>query len=221
MPTVIISNNTTGAYPGDFSGANDTEIKQSTPTTNMSGNSHYEIHKFGAGDHAHATIVFTGLSNIPSAATITSVTLGLYLVNASAGADHDFTLRRILRNWVLAEATWNVWSTGNSWTTAGAQSDGNDRVAASSGTFGPVNITTGAHKSTTWSSGGVVDDVQGWVAGSFSNYGWLIERSGAGEDSTFRDFSDSAAATDGNRPYLSVTYTVGAPPSITWVGYIG
>lgn len=218
MPTVIISNNTTGLYPGDYSGVSDTEIKQTTPTTNYSGNTHYEVTKYGAGDYAHALIAFSGLSNIPASATITSVTLGLYLVNTSAGADHNFTLRRVLRNWVLAEATWNIWSTGNSWTTAGALSDGNDRIATSSGTFGPVNITTGEHKSTTWTSGDVVNDVQGWVAGSLPNYGWLIERSGVGEDSTFRDFNDSATATDGTRPYLSVTYTVG---TVTWVGYIG
>jgi hypothetical protein len=34
--------------------------------------------------------------------------------------------RRLRLAFVAGQATWNIWSTGNNWTTAGARSDGND-----------------------------------------------------------------------------------------------
>ena len=37
--------------------------------------------------------------------------------------------RRILRAYSPTQATWNQYSSGNNWTTAGAKSDGNDRAA--------------------------------------------------------------------------------------------
>jgi hypothetical protein len=43
---------------------------------------------------------------------------------------------RVLRTWVEAQVTWNIWSTGNNWTTAGCASDGNDYTSA-----GAVAIT--------------------------------------------------------------------------------
>jgi hypothetical protein len=69
----------------------------------------------------------------------------------------------------------------------------------------------------TQASGGLVDDVQGWINGTFGNYGWHISRNGAGEDSTSKDFAGSAVGEGGNgqRAYLSVTYTAGGTAALT------
>ena len=43
--------------------------------------------------------------------------------------------KRLLRNWSETTSTWNNYSTGNAWTTAGARSDGNDRSATVTATL--------------------------------------------------------------------------------------
>lgn len=55
----------------------------------------------------------------------------LSLIRTNAGTSNASTIGavKILRAYVPNQVTWNVYSTGNNWTTAGAQSSGNDRAA--------------------------------------------------------------------------------------------
>lgn len=65
------------------------------------------------------------LSGMPLTATITAVTLyGHWDMTFSAAV--TITMFKCLRNWVENEATWNVYSTGNSWGTAGAKNNVTD-----------------------------------------------------------------------------------------------
>jgi len=50
-----------------------------------------------------------------------------FYLTAKTGTDtlSDF-LGYCLTNWVETEVTWNIWKTGNNWTTAGAQGEGTD-----------------------------------------------------------------------------------------------
>lgn len=218
MPTVTIGENSTNTHTGTI----DTTLRQSEPTTNQDGESinGLQVVKYAASDHTHTVIAFTGLSNIPSTATVSAVTLYLYQHNSAQGsgpATHTLDVRRLLRNWVETQATWNVYSTGNSWTTAGALSAGNDRVSTVSG-GATVNMTNNEYKALTGS--GMITDVQDWVSGAASNFGWHVERNGTGEDNGVRLYRRSED-TDGQRPYVEVTYTV--PPvssptdGIVWV----
>jgi len=77
------------------------------------------------GDVTRTGLVKFDLSSIPGGSTINSVTLTVVL---SQGVDATNKVRVFegLRNWVEAEATWNIYSTGNSWTTAGARGDTTD-----------------------------------------------------------------------------------------------
>lgn len=203
--TVVISDNTTGSPVGDFTGTADTKLSQTNATTNFGTSSSMEITKWAAGNHTHSIIKFTGLSNIPNTATVTSVTFGLWLNAGTADTTHTIDIRRNLRAWVETEATWDVYSTGNSWSTAGGLSDGNDRTGTASGQI-TLDATTGQYYTVTQTSGGLVDDVQGWISGSVTNNGWHLERNGTGEDSTSKTVR-TREGTNGNKPYLSVTYT--------------
>jgi Disaggregatase related repeat len=205
MPTVTIGDNTTDT----FAGTEDAMIVQGSPTSNEGTNVDLEIGKYGAGDHRHALIKFSGLSNISGPVTVSSATLFLYFATGT-GSARTYGARRLLRNWVEAQATWNIYSTGNNWTTAGGLSDGNDRIASETGT-GVMGVTVDQYYSIT----GLAADVEGWINGTFSNFGWHISRSDAGNDSETQHFWASEYSNDTRRPYLQVVYTAGATTPIT------
>jgi hypothetical protein len=50
--------------------------------------------------------------------TIASASLGM-LVSAAAAADSPIKIARVTRNWLEDQVTWNVWRTGNNWSTKG------------------------------------------------------------------------------------------------------
>lgn len=199
--TVIISDNTTGDYTGDFSGSIDAQIKETEATTNYGSETTMEATNWDTANYTRSLVCFGGLSNIPAGSTITSVTLGVYASDVNVTLAYDVELRRLLLNWVEAEATWNIYSTGNSWNTAGAGADNTDRSSTSSGTF-----STGTEAGwKTLTDGQLITDVQSFIDSTWSNYGWLFFRA-TGEDNEYIRFITSEGA-DGSRPYLSVTYT--------------
>ena len=210
--TAYITTNTTDFNGIDYetstvyTGIVDTRISAGSPTSNYGDGSGIQVAKYEAGGHQHSLIAFTGLSNIPGTATIKSVTLGFYVHDSAAGT-RTIKLTRVLRNWVEAEATWNIYSTGNNWTTAGCLSDGNDRAASASnagqslGTGGSARWVT-----VTVTSGGILGDVKNWVDGTYSNYGWHIERDDGANDSTYDAIWSTEGDTNGLKPYLKVVY---------------
>lgn len=200
MPTVRIGLNTADDAGG---GCVDTQLDQGAATTNYGSATYLKIEKYGAADHIHALVGFPDLSSIPSGATITSATLTLTRVGGSAdGQTHTLTVTRMLRNWVEAQATWNVWATASNWTTGGAASDGSDHENDLSAT---ISVTDAAGACT---SGDLSTIVQGWLDSDFSNYGFRIERTDGAADSEWRQFA-SSEGTDGQRPYLEIDYTEG------------
>lgn len=163
---------------------------------------------------AYRTLVrFTGISGIPSGSTITSVTLSLWewAVLSSAAFSVAVNMHKILLAWVEAEATWNSWKTGSAWGTAGcsAVTDRSDTVSA---TITLDQTAAGAFVS--WSSAGLVADVQSWVDGEANN-GWMIrsagEFNGAGSGRAYNEFRTSEYTTEAQRPKLVVEYTLPAP----------
>jgi hypothetical protein len=205
MPTVTIGNNTGNTHAG----TDDAQLRQLEATTNFGSEITIAVAKFGAGDHTHGVIKFSGLTSIVAPVTVSAATLRLWLEDTGGDITpraHD--IRRLLRNWVEAEATWNICSTGNNWGTAGGINDTSDRVSAASGTGSFA--TTGAYISIT--GAGLITDVQDIINGSVSNFGWHLDRQGGGEDGEFRIFTSSEGA-DGQRPVLDVTYeAAGAVP---------
>ena len=203
--TKIISANTTGTYTGDYSGVVDTQVKTQNATTNYDTATTVETTKYASNNHTHMLIKFTGLSNIPATATIDNVVLGLYENNAfSFPSGYTVSMKMLLRDWVYNQVTWNIYSTGNNWTTAGAISDVNDRAAWTTASKSGI---TDVAQWYTWTSAQLITDVQLIVNGTNANYGWHFERTDAADDSKYLVWRTSEIA-DGTRPYISVTYTV-------------
>ena len=202
MTTVVISDNTTGR---DYTGSTDTFLHEDGGG-NFGTETWITVSTYAVGDYNHGLIKFDGLSNIPSTATITSVTLELYQ-NVS-DSSWDIALNAVLRNWVETQATWTIYSTGNSWTTAGATGSG-DITASASAT---VTVANTLDQYYSFSSAQMATDVQGWVTTPSSNYGWLLRPSGA-PALNGKQFVTSEGADD-TRPKLTVVYTEGPPPRI-------
>lgn len=201
MTVVVIGDNT----GDDYSGTEDANIRNDNPTTNYGSATAGEVTKYDASTHRHWCLKFSGLSNVTGPVTANSATVDLYLVSGGGGTP-THGLRMILVNWVEAEVTYNIHSTGNNWTTAGGLSDGNDRSATVSGSAASINTTAGYK---THSGSGLGTDCAGFVNGTYNNYGWHVERTDGANDSVWRQFRHSEG-TDGQRPYLTFDYTEGS-----------
>ena len=166
----------------------------------------------GSLNIAARIIIKFDVSSISASDTVTSAILSLFEFNAqvSDSITWDTNLNRLLRDWVEGEATWNIWSTGNNWTTAGAGSDGNDRSATISAT---VNLDgTSADAFVAWgSTAQLVSDVQNFVDGGLSNYGWLLNAPDAehrgGAPFALNKFRSSDYTTAADRPKLVIIHS--------------
>jgi hypothetical protein len=207
MPIDVITENTTvqnATADNQYSGCEDVMIVRTEATNNFSSgyrSNLLEASSFNTvNDINKAILRFTDLSNIPASATITSATLYLYQ-SANSGDTYNVALHRVLQAWVESQATWNIYSTGNSWTTAGADSDGNDRV-------GTAESSTSVGTSAAYYGLDCTSLVQDIVDGTISSdEGFLIEV--ASPTSTWFKVFQSSRGTDGQRPELVVNYTTG------------
>lgn len=199
MPIETIGENSTD----DYSGLEDTFLYEGQATSNFDTDVNFKAQKPASGQHANELVRATGLSNISASATVSAATFYAYL-HFSSITETD-TVQRLLRDWVTDEATWTVYSTGNSWTSGGGISDGNDRSATTSASAS-IGSPTG-YKS--WSAAQLITDVQNFIDGTWTNNGWIFERTDGTDDGEACEF-DSSEASDGNRPYLEVNYSTGA-----------
>jgi hypothetical protein len=209
MPTVVIGNNT----GDDYSGVDDSSLAESSANANLGGLESIYVNKVSSGSYRYALIKFTGISSMPSGYTITDASLSLYRSN-SGGTTTTITLKRVLRDWIEGTGEWddrtsdspasccyNEYASQNAWTTAGCRSDGNDR--SSSGLSEDISVGSGYK---TISDTQLTTDVSGMYGGTYANYGWQGERTDGADDGETAVFA-SSEGTDGQRPYLSVTYT--------------
>lgn len=202
MPTIVISNNT-GA---DYSGCNDNQIDFFDPTANNNTAANMAVGQWTDVDGVwNSLVTFTGIPSIAgatvSASSFSIVWEGSHWSNPTSAVQ----MRRLLRNWVLNQSTYNIYSTGNNWSTAGGVSSGNDidsdvsaslSIAASAGT----KTFSGAELNT---------DCQNFLTGGYNNYGWNLIWSSGANNPGYHVFVSTNGA-DGSRPSLSITYSAGA-----------
>lgn len=156
--TVIIDPTTT-IQPA----SKDTLLNQGAPTTNYGSNNVLAVESACgagcAGNYNERTIIDFSLTSLPTGAIITSSTLSLYYEN-SAGSPSGRTVwvYPIIGagvNWVQAQATWNVYSTGNNWGTAGGDYSTTNGASTTvpSSTNVWMNWTVTSLVSSFWSNG--------------------------------------------------------------------
>jgi hypothetical protein len=164
-----------------------------------------EILVGSSGGETARTLIKFDLSSIPSDATVTAATLTLTISYDLSSNVRDYKIYQALRNWNDDQATWNEWTTGNSWTTAGAGSNGNDInlstvwATATMGASDPINT----NKDFVFNSTGI-SELQKMVNGTYTNYGWMIKADTENNDRY--NFYSSAATTSSYRPKLVIQY---------------
>lgn len=202
MPTVVIGHNT----GDDYSGIEDNRLVQLAATTNYGTNNRFDMHEGVTNQYSYGIIRVTGLSNISAPVTVSSAVLSL--CQATGGYTQTYSFRRLLRAWSVSQSTWNIYSTGNNWSTAGGISDGYDRVSDVSAT-----LTSGSNNGVYYKSGDLSADVEDFINGDLTNNGWHGERSDGSGDSQNNRYH-SSESDDGYRPYLTVTYEESSGTSI-------
>jgi len=161
-----------------------------------------------SGESDAATRIYRGLmkfdfSTIASTAVVSSAILALYMTNEYAGIARDKQIYRGLRAWVYNQVTWNIWSTGNNWSTAG----GFGAADCEQTGIGTLNFGTG--EAAGWKSFTLTAaKVQEWISGAFANNGLLIKTDT--EDADMHAF-ESLEHAGGNDPKLTVVYTIPTP----------
>ncbi len=162
------------------------------------------------------------VSSIPAGSTITSVSLTLHMSRTTSGAQ-NIQMRRVLADWgegssgagrgegggaasTTNDATWvhRFFNTA-SWTTPGG--DFATTVSATTSVNQIANYI--------WSGSGLVADVQAWVDGTASNFGWIL----LGNEvpiATAKRFDSSENTTVAFRPQLDVLYMGTAVEAHTW-----
>lgn len=181
----------------------DTYIKTDAPSTNYAINPYLVIGEWNGGSSNNHTLIKFDLSTIPSSAKIISATFYLtYSGTEYSSNSRTVQAYRLKRNWVENQATWNVYSTGNSWQTAGGT--GADDIEAS--TIGTYSIT--ATPSGVYSMNLDVALVEEWVKGTFTNNGILLKTDADTDDQVY--YHSSSAETSTNRPKLVIEYNLGS-----------
>ncbi len=169
-----------------------------------------------------ALLEFDIAASIPAGATIDSVVLTLSQIKIGPAGSAIFELHPVLAAWgegtssgtgsggpaTPGDATWNSRLFGTAtWATSG----GDFSATVATASFGTA-ITTYSFASTS----GMVSNVQAWLHGPSTNFGWIIKA--ANETvTTAREFG-SGEGVPAEQPTLTVTYTVPEPGTAGLIG---
>ena len=183
----------------------DTMLYKYATTTNYSSRIYLYIGEaVGYTNAVSRTLVKFDLSVIPSTATITSATLRLYMHSEASTNDRTISVYRMLKDWNDPQCTWNIYSTGNNWTTAGGfdaadceQTDISNLAFTSTEAIGWKEFTLTA------------TEVQEWVDGTIDNYGMLLKVD-TEENDQFRFYSKEYTTDKTLIPQLVIEYTTPA-----------
>jgi hypothetical protein len=186
------------------SGVTDIYIGSLAPTNNFSGDTIFYIGEDNTTANTLRTMIKFDLSSIPAGSIIDSAVMTFYMSTGDY-SDNARTLSvyRLLRSVDFATCTWNVYSTGNNWGTAGCSNTTSDREATDicDGPTQPnppvendpivFNLT--ASKIQEMITGGV-----------FTNNGFIVQV--ATENNDCITYKNTSNATAGVRPKLVVNY---------------
>jgi hypothetical protein len=190
------------ATPATTPAVADATVMQASATTNF-GSATTSATSSGSSANQRAYVRFDLTScspTIASSATIRLATLRLYLSGVPA-ACRTLDVFRVTASWTESGLTWNNQPFG---TTVNNPASGSRSAAIAVGT--PSGCT---YQAAGYVAASVTTDVAAFVAGSASNFGWML-RDDVESSATVRTstFSAKELATVGQVPELAITYVV-------------
>lgn len=210
MTVQVVTENTTVqnvSADEQYTGITDTGLNSGSPTTNFSNPT-----TLAMNESSDFWLISIDLSNLPVGATISDAQLYMYMDNGFQ-TTFDWYAHRCLRDWVVNEATWNIYSTGNNWGTAGGLNTTSDHNSTAVGTVSVAN-------SAGWYNVDITSWVQDVYSSTITNQGLWMRRGDGGGGSNYRVFR-TANYTDGSRPEVAITYTTSSGSLLTHKGMSG
>lgn len=163
---------------------------------------------------ARSLIKFEDLSSIPSnTSVVSSATLSIVPITDRSDNNRTLGVYIVKRNWVLAQATWSVYSTGNNWEVAGA-AGANDIYTTPIGT---ASISSSQTLNVAINISLNTDEIKKMINGTYPNYGFLLAVDTQNNDRFH--YATSRHATASYRPKLVIEYEAGgAGHNMTIIG---
>lgn len=150
----------------------DTWLDNTNATTNFGTNSDMYVGEYGFSSQVARALVKWDMSSIPAGSTITGAKIRVRDVGTNlATTDRTMRAYRVLRAWVDTEATWNNYSTGNAWATAGCGNTTTDRESSDIGTVSMPGTEVGQYYEITLTASAVNEMFNGTIA----NNGFLLK----------------------------------------------
>ncbi len=120
----------------------------------------------GIGNVQRGILKFDLTGQVPTGVTITKATLGLFSYNSGQlrGSTGFYGAYPISTNWVYNQCNWSNATSSVAWTTGGG-----DFAATPDATAPKQGVAN------VWYNWDVTTRVQSWLAGSSTNYGWMIK----------------------------------------------
>ena len=166
------------------------------------GNHELQV-SIGSGSTIENALLQFDLSSIPIGTRIISAQLELYhYVTTGTPASPGVDVHRLMRNWVEGThdgtgtadgATWNTWNGNDNWSNAGGDYEST-----------PVASSVISAATSDWESWEIGELVQGWIDGSYPNYGVILKGKGV-LDVSFASKEDADSAL---HPKLNITYAI-------------
>lgn len=196
----------------------DTHLDSKNSSANRDSNTIFVVGEDNTDTLTGRTLIkFPITANVPSTATVTAVRLRLYLDGERSSNNRTMRIHRVLLNWVSTEATWLIYSTGNTWDTAGCSNQGQDYDGTELANYAfSASETTGEYKNIDFGAGGVAA-IQDIVDGTWANdYGFILFM-----DTQLNDMMRFQSSEGANPPELIITYTVAESGLIHPAVYLG
>ncbi len=147
----------------------------------------------------HRSFLQFDLSQFPATACVSSATLTLTLTNVGA-ASVNYGMYRVTQSWTegnstdLSGVTWLKRDGVSSWTAPGGDAASTATAVSATGVVAGVQVQ--------WN---VTSDVAAFIAGTATNYGWMLRDTNEGTGSQFR-FGSREATSSSSRPQLQITF---------------
>jgi hypothetical protein len=136
------------------------------------------------------------LTSLPALATISSSVLTLYQEGELSTSARRMSLYKLKRDWVVTQASWNIYSTGHTWETTGATGAADIEPAEYAGRDFSATEANGAKTFT----------LPATAKNDLGAYGWLIMLSDETIDNYLMTLCNGTTAA--NRPKLVIVYYV-------------
>ena len=191
----ITVNTDGGSTNTDYTTGDDLYVIKNNPTLKTGSSTTIEI-----ADHSSALLqwilIKPDLSSISSTDAIQQALL--YLKSQDTDSYVNMRIHAMLQSWVVSQATWNEYSTGNAWATPGC-GDGTDFRSNVELEVSPT--MTGND----WNSFDITSLVREWVSGTIANNGLILRCPTVVGGNTPHSFYSYNNSTVANRPYVRVT----------------